>query len=299
VDGRSGEYELFSAPPSTVEVPAVVTRQVAYTSRTGRRYGCSSPPRRPARRRGQPDRGPADRPLRLRRLRRPADPWLLANILAWAEAAGSTRGEPARRLGGGREWHRAGMLAHKQNVFDDFHAAAERLVADGWTTSNQLGDQRRLERRAAGRGALTQLAGVVRCGGLLGPLLDMVRYEKFGLGATWNVEYGSADDPEQLGWLLGTRRTTRWWRGRLSGHAFHRVRRRQPGRPATRPEALRGPAARHQRDRPILLRREKDVGHGARAMSRPSRSRRHPDLRRRPDRPDLRFPLSAPSPPFE
>ena len=34
------------------------------------------------------------------------------------------------------------------------------------------------------------------------PLLDMVRYEKFGLGQTWNTEYGSADDPQQLGWLL-------------------------------------------------------------------------------------------------
>ncbi len=34
------------------------------------------------------------------------------------------------------------------------------------------------------------------------PLLDMVRYEKFGLGATWNDEYGTADDPDELGWLL-------------------------------------------------------------------------------------------------
>jgi len=96
----------------------------------------------------------------------------------------------------------------------------------------------------------------------------MVRYEKFGLGATWNVEYGSAEVPEQLVWLLGY-------------SPYHRV---LPGvdYPATLFTVFDGDtrvdplharklcaALQHATsgDRPILLRLEKDVGHGARAMS--------------------------------
>ena len=109
----------------------------------------------------------------------------------------------------GEQWHRAGMREHKQNVFDDFHAAAERLVADGWTTTGQLAISGGSNGGLLVGAAMTQrpeLFAAVVCSA---PLLDMVRYEQFGLGATWNDEYGSADDPEELGWLLSaTRRTT-------------------------------------------------------------------------------------------
>ena len=57
------------------------------------------------------------------------------NILAWVSAGGVYAVAGLR--GGneeGEEWHRAGMLDRKQNVFDDFHAAAEALIRDGWTT---------------------------------------------------------------------------------------------------------------------------------------------------------------------
>ena len=94
------------------------------------------------------------------------------------------------------------MLGHKQNVFDDFHAAAEWLVAEGWTTPDQLAISGGSNGGLLVGAALTQrpeLFAAVVCSA---PLLDMVRYERFGLGATWNVEYGTADDPEQLGWLL-------------------------------------------------------------------------------------------------
>ena len=80
------------------------------------------------------------------------------------------------------------------------------------------------------------------------PLLDMVRYELFSLGRTWNDEYGTADDPGELGWLL-------------SYSPYHHVRdgaeypavlftvfdSRHPRRPAARPQDVRGPAARHRR----------------------------------------------------
>ncbi|HEX5333667.1 MAG TPA: prolyl oligopeptidase family serine peptidase, partial [Cellulomonas sp.] len=67
------------------------------------------------------------------------EPTYSASTLAWVEAGGVY--VVANLRGGGEEgedWHRAGMRARKQNVFDDFHAVAERLIADGWTTPGQL-----------------------------------------------------------------------------------------------------------------------------------------------------------------
>jgi prolyl oligopeptidase len=98
----------------------------------------------------------------------------------------------------GEEWHRAGMLANKQNVFDDFIAAAEWLVKNNYTRPS------RLAIRGASNGgllvgaALTQrpdLFGAVVCGY---PLLDMLRYHKFLVARWWVPEYGSSDDAEQF-----------------------------------------------------------------------------------------------------
>ena len=103
----------------------------------------------------------------------------------------------------GEEWHRAGMRERKQNVFDDFAAAGEHLVAEGWTTHGQLAVMGGSNGGLLVGATLTQrpdLAAAVVCSA---PLLDMVRYELFGLGRTWNDEYGTADDPTELGWLLG------------------------------------------------------------------------------------------------
>jgi prolyl oligopeptidase len=273
-DGRRHTVELFSSPPGSVEVPAVVTRQLTYTSKDGTTVRMFVTARADLLT-GGPDGsgGPAEpRPTILYGyggFAVPLTPGYSANILAWAEAGGVYA--VANLRGGseeGEEWHRAGMLANKQNVFDDFHAAAERLIADGWTTSEQLAISGGSNGGLLVGAALTQrpeLFAAVVCSA---PLLDMVRYELFGLGATWNVEYGSADDPEQLGWLLGY-------------SPYHRI---QAGTdyPATLFTVFDGDsrvdplharklcaALQHATsgERPILLRREKDVGHGARAMS--------------------------------
>ena len=102
----------------------------------------------------------------------------------------------------GEEWHRAGMLDRKQNVFDDFHAAAEALIRDGWTTAEQLAISGGSNGGLLVGAALTQRPDLYAAVVCSAPLLDMVRYERFGLGQTWNVEYGTASDAEQLGWLL-------------------------------------------------------------------------------------------------
>jgi prolyl oligopeptidase len=197
-------------------------------------------------------------------------PAYTAQALAWVAAGGVWA--VANLRGGsehGEDWHRAGMRERKQNVFDDFAAAGEHLVAQGWTTHERLAVMGGSNGGLLVGATLTQrpdLAAAVVCSA---PLLDMVRYELFGLGRTWNDEYGTADDPEELGWLLGY-------------SPYHAVR-EGTAYPAvlfttfesdTRVDPLHGrklaAALQHATasDAPIVLRRETSVGHGARAVSR-------------------------------
>jgi len=120
----------------------------------------------------------------------------------WLEAGGMVA-IPCLRGGGefGEEWHQAGMRAHKQNVFDDFIAAAEWLVHERWTTP------RRLVISGGSNGGLLVGAALVQRPDLFAgvmcavPLLDMLRYHHFGLANIWNEEYGTAEDPGQFAWL--------------------------------------------------------------------------------------------------
>ena len=122
--------------------------------------------------------------------------------IPWLEQGG-VWAIPNLRGGGeyGRAWHEAGMLGRKQNVFDDFIAGAEWLVAQGYTSRSKLGIRGRSNGGLLVGAAMTQrpeLFGAVVCGV---PLLDMVRYHKFGIGKAWIPEYGAADDPDQFEWL--------------------------------------------------------------------------------------------------
>jgi hypothetical protein len=78
-------------------------------------------------------------------------------------------------------------------------------------------------------------------------LLDMVRYERFGLGETWNDEYGRADDPTELGWLVGYSPYHKVVEGTAyPAVLFTGLRLRHPGRPAARPQDVRRPPGRDQ-----------------------------------------------------
>jgi len=269
-DGATGETTLWAAPPGTVDdVPGVVTRQVTYESKDGtvcRMFVVSGP--------GAPDDGP--RPTILYGYGGfgiSLTPAYSAGILAWVEAGGCYA--VANLRGGGEEgesWRRAGMGANKQNTFDDFHAAAEWLVEHGWTTPDQLGISGGSNGGLLVGAALTQrpdLHAAVVCSA---PLLDMVRYERFGLGATWNEDYGSADDPAQLAWLLGyspyhhVRQGVRY--PAVLFTVFDSDTRVDPLHARKMCAALQHATAAPVDERPILLRRESDVGHGARALSR-------------------------------
>jgi prolyl oligopeptidase len=200
----------------------------------------------------------------------PLTPGYTAAALAWVQAGGVW--VVANLRGGseeGEDWHRAGMRAHKQNVFDDFAACADALVDGGWTTPGQLGIYGGSNGGLLVGATLTQrpqLAAAVVCSA---PLLDMVRYERFGLGRTWNDEYGTAEDPEELDWLLAY-------------SPYHAVRDRTAypavlftvfeGDTRVDPLHARKTCAALQAATtsaaPVLLRDERDVGHGARSVSR-------------------------------
>ena len=197
-------------------------------------------------------------------------PAYTASALAWVAAGGVW--VVANLRGGSEEgeaWHRAGMREHKQAVFDDFAACADLLVEQGWTTPAQLGIYVGSNGGLLVGVALTQRPSAYAAVVCSAPLLDMVRYEQFGLGRTWNDEYGSAADPVELGWLL-------------SYSPYHAVREGVAypavlftvfdGDSRVDPLHARKTCAALQAATtsaaPVLLRDERDVGHGARSVSR-------------------------------
>jgi prolyl oligopeptidase len=126
-------------------------------------------------------------------------PTYSAFTLAWVEAGGvfvtaSVRGDAAS--------HRAGILDQKQKVFDDFIAAAEHLIAEGWTTADQLALCGESNGGLLVAAALTQRPELFAAAVCSAPLTDMVRYELSGLGERWVPEFGSAQDPRQFENLL-------------------------------------------------------------------------------------------------
>ncbi len=285
-DARSGEVTRWAQAPGAVEVPDVRTRQVSFASKDGtevRMLVISASP-------GGDPRGPAGKAGDVEGDARPAGPRpailygyggfgismapaYSASILAWVEAGG-VYAIAALRGGGeeGEDWHRAGMREHKQAVFDDFHAAAEALIAGGWTTPGQLGISGGSNGGLLVGAALTQRPELYRAVVCSAPLLDMVRYERFGLGQTWNDEYGTAADPEELGWLLGyspyhwVRPGTRYPATLFT--VFDNDTRVDPVHAWKMCAALQHATSARYPDHPILLRREREVGHGARAVSR-------------------------------
>jgi prolyl oligopeptidase len=272
-DARDFTVSTWATAPGQVQVPAVTAQQVSYSSADGtlvRMLVISGPSASSGSRTPRPTilygYGGFDISL---------TPAYSPNVLAWVAAGGVYA--IANLRGGseeGEEWHRAGMLDRKQNVFDDFHAAAETLIRDGWTTPEQLAISGGSNGGLLVGAALTQRPSLYAAVICSAPLLDMVRYELFGLGETWNVEYGSASDAEQLGWLLSYSP----YHHVVPGTAYPAVlftvftndTRVDPVHAYKMCAALQyatssgasGP------ERPVLLRAEGQVGHGARAVSR-------------------------------
>jgi prolyl oligopeptidase len=267
-DAATGEMALDEAAPGQVETPAVHTRQVTYTSRDGTQVrmfvlsGHQDPDHpRPTILYGY---GGFDISL---------TPAYSASTLAWVEAGGVYA--VANLRGGseeGEEWHRAGMREHKQNVFDDLHAAGDLLVAGGWTTHAQLGVMGGSNGGLLVGAAVTQRPDAYAAAVCSAPLLDMVRYEQFGLGRTWSDEYGTASDPDELRWLLSYSPYHHVHRGvrypAVLFTTFASDTRVDPLHARKMAAALQEATTAGRDAAPVLLRTETDVGHGARSVRR-------------------------------
>jgi prolyl oligopeptidase len=110
---------------------------------------------------------------------------------------------PNLRGGGeyGETWHQAGMLGNKQHTFDDFIAAAEWLIASGYTRPDRLAIAGGSNGGLLIGAVLTQRPDLFRAVVIQVPLLDMLRYHRFLIARLWIPEYGSPDDPAQYAWL--------------------------------------------------------------------------------------------------
>jgi prolyl oligopeptidase len=260
-DTTGGKVALWEQVKSGVDLSRLEVRQVFYPSRDGTRVSMFLVHRKGLRRDG-------------------ANPTLLygyggfnvsetpefsRSTVLWLERGGVYA--VANLRGGGEygeEWHRAGMRERKQNVFDDFIAAAEWLIRDRITRADRLAIYGGSNGGLLVGAALTQRPDLYRAVICAVPLLDMVRYHHFRIAKLWIPEYGSADHPDEFRWL----------------HAYspyHRVQDgvRYPAVLLTTAESdsrvdpmhARKMAARLQAagagGRPVLLRTETRAGHGA------------------------------------
>jgi uncharacterized protein (DUF885 family)/prolyl oligopeptidase PreP (S9A serine peptidase family) len=197
-------------------------------------------------------------------------PSFSAKAVQWCELGGIYA--VANLRGGGEfgeEWHKAGMREHKQNVFDDFYAAAEWLIKENYTSPLKLAIDGRSNGGLLVGTAMTQrpeLFRAVVCGY---PLLDMVRFHKFLVARFWIPEYGCSDDPLQFKVLKayspyhqvkpGTRYPAALF---ITGDADTRVDPLHARKMAALLQSATGS------ERPILLRYDTKLGHtGARPVS--------------------------------
>jgi prolyl oligopeptidase len=167
----------------------------------------------------------------------------------------------------GEDWHRAGMLEKKQNVFDDFIAAGEYLIAQKYTDKDHLAIQGGSNGGLLMGAMITQRPDLFRAVVCAVPLLDMLRYQNFQIAKLWIPEYGSSDDAHQFDTLYAYSPYHHVKKGQeypailfLTGDTDTRV---DPMH-AKKMAALMQANAKNgdSKDRPILLRIETKAGHG-------------------------------------
>jgi len=193
-----GSAERWSEAPDPSVLPALTVTQTTYPSLDGTEIGLFVMHRDDV----EPS---AQRPLLLTGyggFAIPESPAWVVRAAAWC-AAGGTFAVAGLRGGyeHGEAWHRAGRRANKQNVFDDFHAAADWLVAQGYTSRDLLAIEGGSNGGLLMGVAITQRPDLARAVHCAVPLLDMIRFPQFLIARLWTDEYGDPDVAEEFGWL--------------------------------------------------------------------------------------------------
>jgi prolyl oligopeptidase len=199
LDTMTGKQEIFAQPKVPFDSSQYDLKQVFYTSKDGTKV-----PMFIAGKKG----------LRLdgteRMLMTAYGGFNLSQLPQWSPRAawwlqeGGWFALPNLRGGGeyGERWHEAGMFEKKQNVFDDFYAAAEYLIANKYTSPEHFAIYGGSNGGLLMGAAITQRPELFSAVDCAYPLLDMLRYQKFEQGPHWMTEYGSADKEDQFPYLL-------------------------------------------------------------------------------------------------
>jgi prolyl oligopeptidase len=260
-DVASGETSLYRQPELKFNPDDFESKQVFYTSRDGTRVPMAIVHRRGLKLDGNNPTvlyGYGGFNISL-------TPAFSPSNLVWLERGG-VYAVPNLRGGGeyGRDWHEAGQRQNKQNVFDDFLAAAEWLIANQYTRPEKLAIRGGSNGGLLVGAAMTQRPDLFRAAVPAVGVLDMLRFHKFTIGWAWVGEYGSADSAEHFPNLLnysplhnlkpGTRYPATLV---VTGERDDRV---VPAHSFKFAAALQ---AAHRGETPALIRIETKAGHGA------------------------------------
>jgi len=197
-DLKARRNQVFKAPNVAFDPTPYETRQVFYTSKDGTRV----PMFITAKKGIQLDGNNPTLLYAYGGFNISMTPAFSAANVAWLEMGG-IYAVPNLRGGGeyGKAWHEGGMLAKKQNVFDDFIAAAQYLISQKYTSTPKLAI------RGGSNGGLLVGAVMTQRPDLFGAALpevgvmDMLRFQKFTIGWAWTSDYGSSDNADQFKYL--------------------------------------------------------------------------------------------------
>lgn len=194
-DVDANTYEVFRAPETSFDSGAFVTEQVFYPGKDGTKIpmfltykkGLEKDGANPVCLYGYGgfgiSLGPGFSPMRVPFLER-----------------GGIYAQAGLRGGGeyGEEWHKAGTKMQKQNVFDDFIAAAEYLIGEGYTNEGKIAIMGGSNGGLLVGACMTQRPGLFRAAVPEVGVMDMLRYHKFTVGWNWAGDYGTSEDSKEM-----------------------------------------------------------------------------------------------------